>query len=47
LAQLYQVGFSIAHFHEGYTGLSVTVLVILTLFLLMHHRPARGAPLQG
>jgi inner membrane protein involved in colicin E2 resistance len=36
LAQLlYQVGFSIAHFYEGYTGLSVTVLVILTLFLLM------------
>jgi inner membrane protein involved in colicin E2 resistance len=36
LAQLvYQVGFSIAHFYEGYTGLSITVLVILTLFLLM------------
>jgi inner membrane protein involved in colicin E2 resistance len=36
LAQLtYQVGFSIAHFSEGYTGLSITVLVILTLFLLM------------
>lgn len=36
LAQLlYQVGFSIAHFFEGYTGLSITVLVILTLFLLM------------
>jgi inner membrane protein involved in colicin E2 resistance len=36
LAQLlYQVGFSSAHFFEGYTGLSITVLVILTLFLLM------------
>src|SRR5713101_8277247 len=36
LAQLvYQIGFSLAHFHEGYTGLSITVLVILTLFLLM------------
>jgi len=36
LAQLvYQVGFSLAHFWEGYTGLSITVLAILTLFLLM------------
>jgi inner membrane protein involved in colicin E2 resistance len=36
LAQLlYQVGFSTAHFFEGYTGLSITVLVILTLFVLM------------
>jgi inner membrane protein involved in colicin E2 resistance len=36
LAQLvYQVGFSLAYFYEGYTGLSVTVLVVLTLFLLM------------
>jgi inner membrane protein involved in colicin E2 resistance len=36
LAQVvYQVGFSLAHFYEGYTGLSITVLVILTLFLLM------------
>lgn len=36
LAQLvYQVGFSLAYFFEGYTGLSITVLVILTLFLLM------------
>jgi inner membrane protein involved in colicin E2 resistance len=35
-AQLvYQVGFSLAHFYEGYTGLSITVLVVLTLFLLM------------
>jgi inner membrane protein involved in colicin E2 resistance len=32
---LYQVGFSTAHFFDGYTGLSITVLVILTLFLLM------------
>jgi inner membrane protein involved in colicin E2 resistance len=36
LAQLvYQVGFSLAYFYEGYTGLSVTIVVILTLFLLM------------
>jgi inner membrane protein involved in colicin E2 resistance len=36
LAQiLYLVGFSLAHFWEGYTGLTVTVLGILTLFLLM------------
>ena len=36
IAQLvYQVGFSLAHFYEGYTGLSITVLVIVTLFLLM------------
>jgi inner membrane protein involved in colicin E2 resistance len=36
LAQLlYQVGFSTAHFYDGYTGLSITVLVILTLFVLM------------
>jgi inner membrane protein involved in colicin E2 resistance len=35
-AQLvYQVGFSLAHFYEGYTGLSITVLVIITLFVLM------------
>jgi len=32
---LYQVGFSVAHFYDGYTGLSITVLVILILFLLM------------
>jgi inner membrane protein involved in colicin E2 resistance len=32
---LYQVGFSTAHFFDGYTGLSITVLVVLTLFLLM------------
>ena len=36
LAQLvYLVGFSLAHFWEGYTGLTVTVLSIVTLFLLM------------
>jgi inner membrane protein involved in colicin E2 resistance len=36
VAQLvYQVGFSFAHFYDGYTGLSITVLVVLTLFLLM------------
>jgi hypothetical protein len=36
VAQLvYQVGFSIAHFWDGYTGLSVSVLATLTLFLVM------------
>ncbi len=36
LAQLvYLVGFSLAHFWDGYTGLTVTVLSILTLFVLM------------
>lgn len=36
LAQvLYLVGFSLAHFWEGFTGLTVTILSILTLFLLM------------
>ena len=36
LAQLvYLIGFSLAHFWEGYTGLTVTVLSIMTLFLLM------------
>jgi hypothetical protein len=36
LAQLvYLVCFSAAHFWEGYTGLTVTVLGILTLFLVM------------
>jgi hypothetical protein len=35
-AQLvYMVGFSLAHFWEGFTGLTVTVLSIVTLFLLM------------
>jgi hypothetical protein len=32
---LYLVGFSLAHFWEGWTGLSVTVLGIVTLFALM------------
>ncbi len=32
---VYLVGFSLAHFWEGFTGLTVTVLSILTLFLLM------------
>ena len=32
---LYLVGFSLAHFWEGFTGLTVTVLSILTLFVLM------------
>lgn len=36
LAQLlYLVGFSLAHFWEGFTGLTVTVLSIVTLFVLM------------
>jgi len=36
LAQLvYLVGFSLAHFWDGFTGLTVTVLSIVTLFLLM------------
>jgi inner membrane protein involved in colicin E2 resistance len=35
-AQLvYLVGFSLAHFWEGFTGLTVTVLAIVTLFVLM------------
>jgi hypothetical protein len=35
-AQLvYLVGFSLAHFWEGFTGLTVTVLAIATLFVLM------------
>lgn len=35
-AQLvYLVGFSLAHFWEGFTGLTVTVLSILTLFVVM------------
>lgn len=32
---VYLVGFSLAHFWAGYTGLTVTVLSVLTLFLLM------------
>lgn len=36
LAQLvYLVGFSLAHFWEGFTGLTTTVLAIVTLFLMM------------
>ncbi len=36
LAQIvYLIGFSLAHFWEGFTGLTVTVLAIITLFLLM------------
>lgn len=36
LAQLlYLVGFSLAHFWEGYTGLTSTVLSIVTLFAIM------------
>jgi inner membrane protein involved in colicin E2 resistance len=36
LAQLlYLVGFSVAHFWEGFTGLTVTVLAIATLFAVM------------
>ena len=36
LAQLiYLIGFSLAHFSGSYTGLTVTILSILTLFLLM------------
>lgn len=32
---IYLVGFSLAHFWEGFTGLTATVLAIATLFLLM------------
>jgi hypothetical protein len=32
---VYLIGFSVAHFWDGFTGLTVTVLSILTLFLLM------------
>jgi inner membrane protein involved in colicin E2 resistance len=36
LAQLvYQVGFSLAHFWKGYTGLTIAVLATVTLFVLM------------
>ncbi len=36
IAQLiYLIGFSLAHFWDGYTGLTVTVLSIATLFVLM------------
>lgn len=32
---LYQIGFAAAHFFDGFTGLTITVLGILTLFALM------------
>jgi hypothetical protein len=32
---VYQVGFSLAHFARGYTGLTISVLATLTLFVLM------------
>ncbi|MDP2314638.1 MAG: inner membrane CreD family protein [Pseudomonadota bacterium] len=32
---LYQVGFALAHFWDGFTGLTITVLGIVTLFALM------------
>ena len=32
---IYLVGFSLAHFWDGYTGLTVTILSIATLFMLM------------
>lgn len=36
LAQLvYLIGFSLAHFWDGFTGLTVTVLSVATIFLLM------------
>jgi hypothetical protein len=36
LAQLvYLVGFSMAHFAVGFTGLAITILAIITLFLVM------------
>jgi hypothetical protein len=36
IAQLvYLVGFSLAHFARGYTGLTITVLSIATVFLIM------------
>jgi hypothetical protein len=36
LAQVvYLIGFSLAHFWQGFTGLTVTVLAVITLFLLM------------
>jgi inner membrane protein involved in colicin E2 resistance len=44
---VYLVGFSLAHFWEGFTGLAVTVLSIVTLFLLMQltGRVRWGAPI--
>jgi hypothetical protein len=36
LAQLvYLVGFSLAHFWEGYTGITITLMAIVTLFVMM------------
>jgi hypothetical protein len=36
LAQLlYQIGFALAHFWDGATGLTITILGIVTLFALM------------
>ncbi len=32
---MYLVGFSLAHFWKGFTGLTVTVLAIVTLFVVM------------
>ena len=32
---IYLIGFSLAHFWDGYTGLTVTILSIATLFVLM------------
>jgi inner membrane protein involved in colicin E2 resistance len=32
---IYQVGFSVAHFFPGYTGLAISVMATLTLFILM------------
>ena len=32
---VYLIGFSLAHFWAGFTGLTITVLAILTLFILM------------
>ena len=32
---LYQVGFALAHFWDGLTGLTITVLGVVTLFALM------------
>lgn len=34
-ALVYLVGFSLAHFWKGFTGLTVTVLAIVTLFVVM------------
>jgi hypothetical protein len=46
---IYLIGFSLAHFWDGFTGLTVTVLSIATLFLLMQltGRIRWGATLEG